>query len=98
MRTIPPFKLIPKPLTEEARAMPQFKWAPPEVGTRHQLGGEPTFIQKTDWPACSSCGQKMTFYAQLDSINDDVILADCGLIYVFVCFDCYTTISILQSH
>lgn len=98
MRTIPPFKLIPEHLTDEARAMPKFKWAPQEAGTRHQLGGEPTFLQRTDWPECSSCGQKMTFYGQLDSINDDVILADCGLIYVFVCFDCYTTSSILQSH
>ncbi|CAN7721300.1 hypothetical protein LJR290_006098 [Variovorax sp. LjRoot290] len=39
----------------------------------------------------------MTFYAQLDSINDEVVLADCGMIYVFVCFDCFETKSILQS-
>jgi len=30
----------------------------------------------------------MTFYAQLDSINDDIMIADVAMIYVFVCFDC----------
>jgi hypothetical protein len=25
------------------------------------------------------------------------VLADCGMIYVFVCFDCFETKSILQS-
>ena len=39
----------------------------------------------------------MTFYAQLDSINDEYNLADVGLIYVFVCFDCFETRSVLQS-
>ena len=28
----------------------------------------------------------MTYYAQLDSINDEFCIADCGMIYVFVCF------------
>lgn len=98
MKNIPPFKLTPEPLTDEAKAIPKFKWAPPEVGTRHQLGGEPTFLQKkTDWPHCPACGEKMSFYGQFDSINDDVVLADCGMIYVFVCFDCFTTHAILQS-
>jgi hypothetical protein len=31
----------------------------------------------------------LTFYGQLDSVNDDVILADAGLVLVFVCFDCF---------
>ncbi len=30
----------------------------------------------------------MTFYGQLDSLNDDYIIADCGLIATFICFDC----------
>ena len=97
MKHIPVFKLIPVPQSEEAKAMPKFKWAPPEVGSRHQLGGDPTFLQLTNWPVCSSCGSKMTFYAQLDSINDVIILADCGIIYVFVCFDCFTTQSFIES-
>ena len=39
----------------------------------------------------------MTFYGQLDSINDEICLADCGMIYVFVCFDCFETKSIFQT-
>ncbi len=76
MKTIPPFKLEPKPLNEEAKNLPKFKCAGEEIGTRHQLGGNPDFIQKTEWPVCPSCGNKMTFYAQLDSINDEYIIAD----------------------
>lgn len=45
-KIIPPFKLIPMPMDEKARALPKFKWAPEDIGTRHQLGGEPQFIQK----------------------------------------------------
>jgi len=40
---------------------------------------------------------RMSFYGQLDSMNDEFVLADCGIIYVFVCFDCLQTKSILQS-
>jgi len=96
MRDIPPFKLIPEPLTEDARLLPPFKWASPDVGKRHRLGGSPEFLQNPEIQACS-CGKDMTFYAQIDSINDEFILADCGLIYVFVCFDCFETKSVLQS-
>jgi hypothetical protein len=39
----------------------------------------------------------MQFYGQLDSIGDRFNLADCGIIYVFVCSDCWTTSSVLQS-
>jgi hypothetical protein len=31
----------------------------------------------------------MTFYGQLDSVGDDVVLADAGVVQVFVCFDCF---------
>lgn len=40
----------------------------------------------------------MTFYAQLDSISDEFSLADCGLIFVFVCFDCFKTTSFIDSY
>jgi len=39
----------------------------------------------------------MTFYGQLDSVGDQIALADVGMIYVFVCFNCFETRSILQS-
>jgi hypothetical protein len=58
-----------------------------------QLGGTPEFLQGEEIPHCS-CGKQMTFHGQLDSINDDWCLADCGKIYVFVCFE---TKNLLQS-
>ena len=39
----------------------------------------------------------MTFYGQLDSINDDIVLADAGLVYVFVCFNDFEARAIVQS-
>jgi hypothetical protein len=98
MREIPPFRLVPEALTEEAATLPPFQWAAPEIGSRHQLGGTPTYLQATETPRCSSCGKRMTFYGQLDSINDDFVLADCGLVYVFVCFDCFTAQAFIQSY
>ncbi len=97
MKTIPPFKLTPVPLNEDSAALPPFKWAGGAIGTRHKLGGEPQFLQSPEWPSCRSCGGKMTFYGQLDSINDEFCIADAGMIYVFVCFDCSETHALIQS-
>lgn len=97
MRDIPPFKLTPEPLTDEAATLPPFKWAGDDIGKRHRLGGKPDFIQGEEVPRCS-CSKDMAFYAQLDSINYEFVLADCGMIYVFVCFDCLETKSVLQSY
>ena len=33
MKSIPPIKLVPEPLTDEARNLLKFKWAPKEIGT-----------------------------------------------------------------
>ena len=79
------------------RASQGFKWAPAEVGERHRLGGDPEWQQGDETPACRQCGQKMTFYGQLDSIGDDFILADCGLVYVFVCFEDFEAAAVVQS-
>jgi hypothetical protein len=97
VKKIPPFKLVPEPQSDEAGDLPKFKWASPEIGTRHQLGGEPHFLQTEAWPECQGCHEPMTFYGQLDSVNDEICIADCGLIYVFICFDCYSTTSIVHS-
>ncbi|HET8629414.1 MAG TPA: hypothetical protein VFL91_18500 [Thermomicrobiales bacterium] len=97
MTTIPPFRLIPEPLTDEARQTMGFKWAGGDIGKRHRLGGEPQFIQDEETPMCPSCRQRMTFYGQLDSIGDDYNIADCGVIYVFLCFDCFTAQALVQS-
>lgn len=98
MRKIPPFKLILDPLNDEAKLLPKFKWADDIIGTRHRLGGEPQFLQQDDIPTCEDCGEQMTFYAQLDSINDEFCIADCGIVYVFICFECNTSSAIIQSN
>ena len=96
MKRIPPFKLVPEPLNEDATKLAAFKWAGGDVGKRHRIGGTPDFITETNFPACE-CGETMTFYGQLDSLNDEFVLADCGIIHVFVCFECFQTKSILSS-
>lgn len=94
---IPPFELVPRPLTDEAARLPKFRWAGPEVGKRHRLGGEPVGMKPADFPKCNSCSQEMSFYGQLDSINDDIVIGDAGLVCVFVCFDCLTAAAVLQT-
>ena len=98
MTRIPPFRLIPQPIDDEAREIKGFNWAGGEIGTRHQLGGTPTLMTVGEYPRCSECGELMSFYAQLDSINDDYCIADCGMICVFICLDCYTTHAMVRSH
>ena len=93
-RVIAAIDLVPSPQSDEARSLLGHRWADPQIGHRHKLGGMPQWLQSEDWPEC--CGSRMTFYAQLDSIGDEVHLADCGLIYVFVCFDCFSTKSLFQ--
>ena len=97
MKQFPPFRLTTKPLNEEAATLPPFKWAAREVGKRHKLGGAPDFIQDPEWPTCPGCTSKMSFYGQLDSVNDEYSIADAGMIYVFLCLDCYKSVSIVQS-
>lgn len=92
---IPEIKLVPTAETAEARSAIGYEYND-EAGHRHKLGGEPDFIQEEEKPEC--CGNRMTFYAQIDSIGDDYDLADCGMIYVFVCFDCFSVKSFLQSY
>ena len=95
---IPPYRLVPEPLDELARSKPPgFKWAKPPAGERHRIGGEPDFIQTEESPRCPRCGELMTFYAQLDSLNDEIVLGDLGMIYVFVCFDCLEVSARLQT-
>jgi hypothetical protein len=98
MDIIPPFKLELIPLNDDARNLQKFEYADPIIGTRHKIGGEPDYLQEKENLNCPDCGKKMTFYAQLDSINDQFCIADCGMIYVFICFDCCETKAIIQSY
>ena len=82
--------------TAEAQAVLGFKWAGERAGARSKVGGSPDWLQTESVPTCT-CGEPMTFHAQLDSLGDKVCLADVGMLYVFVCFDCFATSSVLQS-
>ena len=97
MKKVPTFKLLLQPITENAEGLPNFKWASPEIGTRYQLGGDPSFIQASHHPRCPECLADMVFYAQLDSLSDDWMIGDCGMIYIFVCFECNQVSSFVQS-
>lgn len=95
-KRIPPFRLVARPLDEEAKAMPICKWAGKDKGKRHKLGGDPDWMQPEDWPECPDCEQKMIFWGQFDSINDEFIIGDCGMVFVFVCLDCFESEAIVQ--
>ena len=92
----PEIPLKPSPVSNEARVAVGFKYAGGNVGQRSKLGGDPDWIQGENVPECT-CGKTMTFYGQLDSAGDSMCLADCGMIYVFICLDCYETRSVFQS-
>jgi len=98
MKKIPPFKLVPQPMNDEARELPGFRWAAPHVGKRHQLGGDPPpEFDPAEWPRCPECDEPMIFYGQLDSINDEYCIADAGLICVFACIGCVEVRSLIVS-
>lgn len=97
VKKLPEFRLLASPIDDAGREVVGFKWADPQVGHRHKIGGSPDYQQRREVPKCPSCGTDMTFYAQIDSVGDALILADCGLVYVFVCFDCFQTASFIQS-
>lgn len=97
MKPIPTFKLVAEPVSPEARDLALgFKWNKTHQ-PRHQIGGTPEHLGEAEWPKCPNRCGKMTFYGQLDSINDDICIADLGMIQVFLCFDCFETKSIVQS-
>src|SRR4051794_6375723 len=97
MRKLPEFRLVAEPVTAEAKEAASFEWAPPDVGTRHKLGGEPYLVQESQYPRCPDCGEQMSFYGQLDSIGDEISLADVGVLVAFVCFDCFSAAAQIES-
>ncbi|MEQ1936172.1 MAG: hypothetical protein ABL962_20135 [Fimbriimonadaceae bacterium] len=97
MTQIPLIRLIPEPADDAGRKALGFKYAGDEIGKRHQLGGTPTWIQDKNVPDCPQCHEAMTFYGQLDSIGDRYVIGDCGMIYVFFCFNCNYAESKVQS-
>jgi uncharacterized protein YwqG len=81
-------------------------------GLQSKLGGLPDWMQDEDWPTCPSCRERMTFVAQLDSFEHDsdrnphridclsgnqhFMFGDVGMIFVFLCFECLETRSVVQ--
>ena len=97
VRQLPEIALQLKPATASGEAAIGFRWADGNIGLRSKIGGLPNWIQGEEIPICS-CGNPMSFYGQLDSVGDSICIADCGMIYTFVCFDCFTSASVLQSY
>lgn len=98
-KRLPVLKLLPKPVEPDSgeHELPRFRWAGPEVGFRHRLGGVAEFVDEEYYPGCDDCGKTMTFYGQLDSLSDEIILADAGVVMVFVCFGCFTAKALIGS-
>ncbi len=86
---------------------------PENLGLRTKLGGEPDWIQDDETPACEPCGDPMSFVAQIDSVEHDnprnllrqthrsrrqYMFGDVGMIYVFYCFDCSQSASVVQGY
>ena len=103
-KSIMPFESVPK--GEKAIQDPS------QLGTRSKLGGKPTWAQRPEVPKCSECKLAMTFIAQIDSMEHDephnpnavsnasgqqqYMFGDVGMIYVFMCFWCLETKSVMQ--
>jgi len=96
MKKIPEIPLIPKPTTPEAiHVLGEDPSTKENYIATCKYGGEPEWIQDPFEPEC--CGKPMTFYAQIDGLYNEFPLADSGMIYVFVCMDCYSVWSEMQS-
>lgn len=82
------------------------------LGLRSKLGGAPDWDQSDETPECPHCDLVMTFIGQIDSIEHDApnnphridclspdqqfMMGDVGLIYVFFCFDCCHPAAVFQ--
>lgn len=83
------------------------------LGLRSKLGGKPDWAQGDESPRCRKCRKAMTFVAQIDSMEMEsrdnphskvtfsdqqhFMFEDAGMIYVFFCFRCGETQSIVQG-
>ncbi len=98
-RQLPPFRLRVEAMAPDAARLlerPGCVWS--ELGERFRLGGSPE-LRNSHWPACPGCGERMSFYGQLDGLPtpSEFDLADAGLILVYVCFDCFEVAAALDS-
>ncbi len=92
---IPEIPLLLAPNTPLEKAL--VKGAGREAaGDRHKIGGDPDWIQADETPDCGECGEPMEFYGQLDHLGAVEGLVDAGMIYVFLCRECYMVVAVLQ--
>lgn len=114
MKTLPEFRVtlqrmkpgeLAYPISDD---IPHYEYH----GRRTKLGGEPRWEQGEELPICPSCRQKMTFVAQIDSVEHQWksnphsvpaykqkqkwMFGDVGMIYVFFCFECCEPASVFQ--
>jgi uncharacterized protein YwqG len=85
---------------------------PDNLGLRSKLGGDADWIQENETPACNTCEREMTFLAQIDSFEhdwktnpnridalsgeQDYMFGDVGMLYVFLCFECLQSKTVVQ--
>ncbi|MGA2501185.1 MAG: hypothetical protein ABSH20_25890 [Tepidisphaeraceae bacterium] len=83
-----------------------------KLGLRSKLGGTPDWDQSDETPQCPHCNGEMVFIGQIDSIEHDAkhnphrvdclsdeqqyMMGDVGLIYVFFCFECLQPSAVFQ--
>jgi len=97
------YRILFERVPEGERAYPP---GPNNLGLRSKLGGEPDWVQLDDTPTCPKCGEPMQFVGQIDSMENNgphkrdreqrFMFGDVGMIYVFYCFDCTESQSIVQ--
>jgi hypothetical protein len=93
---IPEISLKMVPECSKAHAVVNGSFGYSEAGNGHKLGGSPDWIQSDETPDCPECGEPMDFYGQLDHLGSIESLKDEGMIYVFLCRECYATETVLQ--
>ena len=92
---MPEIQLKMAPESVVAKVLVEGGYGPPP-GDGNKLGGDPDWIQYDETPDCPECDEPMEFYGQLDHLGAVELLKDGGMIYVFLCRECYTTETVLQ--
>lgn len=106
--TLREYRIKFEKVTKGTNAVPD----PRRLGIRSKLGGKPDWVQRPEVPICPECEQAMSFVAQIDSMEHDephnphavgcmsgkqeYLFGDVGMIYVFLCFGCTETKSVVQ--
>ena len=114
MESLPEFRVTLTRVNEGENAYPIGDDTPhyEHHGRRTKLGGAPDWVQNDDVPECEDCRKRMTFVAQIDSVEHEWdsnphsveagskeqkwMFGDVGMIYVFFCFECLETKSVFQ--